>query len=92
MLTILGIVARFAILVAMAFILGTTVPRMPNKMCRFLLLFALCLPLNFGVNYVNVQFLGYHKMGWTGASIIAVLLAVWGTFLYSPQSHDSNTR
>jgi len=92
MVTILGIVARVAILVAMAFILSITVPRMPNKICRFLFLFVLCLPLNFGVNYVNVQLLGYHKMGWTGASIIALVLAIWGTFLYSPQPHDSNTR
>jgi hypothetical protein len=92
MVTILGIVARVAIAVAMPFILSITVPRMPNKMCRFLFLFVLCLPLNFGVNYVNVQLLGYHKMGWTGASIIALLLAIWGTFLYSPQPHDSNTR
>ncbi len=91
MVTVLGIVARVAIGVAMAFILSKTVPRMPNKMCRFVFLFVLCLPLNFGVNYVNVQLLGYHKMGWTGASIIALLLAIWGTFLYSPQPHNSNT-
>jgi hypothetical protein len=91
MVTVFGIVAQVAITVAMAFILSKTVPLMPNKVCRFVLLFVLCLPLNFGVNYVNVQLLGYHKMGWTGASIIALLLAIWGTFLYSPQRHNSST-
>ena len=64
---------------------------MANKIWRFVFLFVLFLPLNFGVNYVNVQLLGYHKMGWTGASVIALLLAVSGTFLYSPQLHNSNT-
>ncbi|HET9409990.1 MAG TPA: hypothetical protein VFO39_22325 [Candidatus Sulfotelmatobacter sp.] len=91
MATVLGIVVRVAIGVALAFILSISLPRMPNKMCRFVFLFALCLPVNFGVNYVNVQLLGYHKMGWTGASIIALLLAIWGTFLYSPQPQNSNT-
>jgi len=91
MVTVLGIVARLAIGVAIAFILSRTVPRMANKIWRFVFLFVLFLPLNFGVNYVNVQLLGYHKMGWTGASVIALLLAVSGTFLYSPQLHNSNT-
>ena len=90
MVTVLGIVAQVAITVAMAFILDKTVPRIPNKMCRFVFLFVLCLPWNFGVNYVNVQLLGYHKMGWTGATIIALLLAFWGTFLYSLQPRNSN--
>ena len=90
MVTVFGIVAGVAIVVAMGFILSMTVPRMPNKLCRFLFLFVLCLPFNFGANYVNVQLLGYHKMGWMGASIIALLLAIWGTFLYSPQPHNSN--
>jgi hypothetical protein len=87
----LGIVARVAIAVALAFILGETVPRVANKMCRFVFLFVLFLPVNFGVNYVNVQLLGYHKMGWTGASIISLLVALWGTFLYPPQPRNSNT-
>jgi hypothetical protein len=91
MVTVLGIVARVAIAVAIAFILSITVPRMANKMCRFVFLFVLFLPVNFGVNYVNVQLLGYQKMGWTGASIIALLVALWGAFLYPPQSHNSNT-
>jgi hypothetical protein len=91
MLTVFGIIARVAIGVAIAFIVSKAVPRLPNKMYRFVFLFVMFLPVNFGVNYVNVQLLGYHKMGWTGASIIALLLAIWGTFLYSPQPHNSNT-
>jgi len=89
MLPVLGIVARCAILVGMAFILGKTVPSMPNKVCRFVFLFVLCVPLNFVMNYVNVRLLGYHRMGWTGASIIALLFATVGTF-WPPEPRDSN--
>jgi hypothetical protein len=84
-------VARFAILVGAAFILGKTVPSIPNKVCRFVFLFALCVPLNFVVNYVNVRLLGYHNMGWTAASVIALVFATFGTF-WPPQPYNSNTR
>ena len=57
----------------LAFILSETVPS-PNKVCRFVFLFVLGVPLNVVINYVNVWTLGYHKMGWTGAFIIALLL------------------
>ena len=68
-----------------AFLLSKTAPSIPNKWgYRFVFLFVLCVPLNFGVNYVNVRLLGYHQMGWGGASIIALLLALFfatfGTF------------
>lgn len=85
---ILGIVASFAILVGMAFILSKTVPSMPNKVCRFVFLFVLWVPFSFVDNYVNVWALGYHKMSWTGALIIALLPATYGTFL-PPQPHNS---
>ena len=89
MLPILGIVARVAILLGSAFILSKTAPSIPNKwVYRFVFLFALGLPLNFVGNYVDVRLLGYHKMGWGGASIIALLLALFfatfGTF-WEPQ-------
>jgi hypothetical protein len=90
MLTILGMVARFSVLVGAAFILGKTVASMSNKAFRFVTLFVLCVPLNFVINYVNVRAFGYHKMGWNGAFIIALIFATWGTFL-GPQPHDSNT-
>jgi hypothetical protein len=73
-----------------AFILSKTAPSMPNKVCRFVFLFVLCVPLNFIVNYINVWTLGYHKMGWTGSLIIAVLFATYGTFL-PPEPDSSNT-
>jgi len=73
----------------MAFILGKTVPSMPNKVCRFVFLFVLCVPLNFVMNYVNVRLLGYHGMGWTGASIVALLFATVGTF-WPPETRGSN--
>ena len=90
MLTVVGIVARCAILVGFAFILSKTVASVPNKACRFVVLFVLCVSLNFVINYVNVRLLGYHKMGWTGASIIALVFATFGTFV-PPQPHNSNT-
>ena len=77
---LVSIIAGCAILVGFAFILSKTVPIMPNKVCRFLFLFILCVPLNFVVNYVNVWTLGYHKMGWTGAVVIALIFATYGTF------------
>jgi hypothetical protein len=85
MLPILGIVARIAILFGSAFILSKTAPSIPDKwVYRFLFLFVLGVPLNFVVNYFDVRLLGYHKMGWGGASIIALLLALFfatfGTF------------
>jgi uncharacterized protein YqgC (DUF456 family) len=89
MLPIIGIVASIAIYVGSAFILGKTAPSIPKKwVYRFVLLFALGVPLNFVANYINVRLLGYHKMGWGGASIIALLLALFfatfGTF-WEPQ-------
>ena len=68
----------------MAFILSKTLPNIMNKVYRFVFLFILGVPLNFVINYVNVRLLGYHKMGWTGASTIALLLAIFGTF-WQPQ-------
>jgi len=85
-----GIVARCAIVVALAFILSRTVPRIPrNKVYRFVFWFVLCVSLNFVFNYVDASTFGYHKMGWTGAFIIAFLVAICGTF-WPIQAHNSN--
>lgn len=86
---LVSIIASCAIVVGFAFILSKTVASVPNKVCRFVVLFVLCVPLNFVINYVNVRLLGYHKMGWTGASIIALVFATFRTFL-PPQPHNSN--
>jgi hypothetical protein len=87
-----AIIARCAILVAVAFILTRTVPSMPqSKVYRFVLSFALFAPLNVVINYVNVWTLGYHKMGWTETFIFALLFAAWLTFLPPSQPHNSNT-
>jgi hypothetical protein len=85
-----GIFARCAIVVGIAFILSKTVPSMPNKVCRFVFLFVLWMPLNSVINYINVWLLGYHKMSWTGALIIGLLVATLFTF-WPPQPHKSNT-
>jgi hypothetical protein len=87
---LVSIIASCAILVGFAFILSITVPSVPNKVCRFVVLFVLCVPLNFVMNYVDVRLLGYHKMGWTVVSIIALVFATFGTFV-PPQPHNSNT-
>ena len=86
-----AIIAKCALAVALALILSRTVPSMPqNKVYRFVLLFVLCVPLNVVINYVDVWTRGYHKMGWTGTFIFALLLAAWLTFL-PPQPHNPNT-
>ena len=90
MLPVLGIIVICAITVGIAFIVSKTMPSMPNKVCRFVFLFALGVPYNFVLNYVYVWTLGYHKMGWTGVIIMALLLATYGIFL-PPQSHNPNT-
>jgi hypothetical protein len=87
---LVSIIASLTTYVGFAFILSKTVPSMPNKGWRFVLLFVTCVPLNFVINYVNVRTLGYHKMGWTGVLIIALLFASWRTFL-PPQPRNSNT-
>jgi hypothetical protein len=89
-LGIIGIVTTLALSVGISFIFRKTAPSMPNKRCRFIFLFALWVPLNFVFNYVNVWAFGYHRMSWTGAIIIALLLAAYGTFL-PPQPHNPNT-
>lgn len=84
-----GIIVRVAIVAGVAFILPlTSLPQ--SKLARFAFLFILGIPLNLIINYVNVWGFGYHRMGWTGAAVIALLLAAFGTFLL-PQSHDPNT-
>ena len=89
MLPIVGIVAMIAIYLGSAFILSKTVPSIPNNwVYRVVFLFVLGVPLSFVLNYVNVRLFGYHKMGWGGASIIALLIALFfasfGTF-WEPQ-------
>ena len=75
----------------MAFVLSKAVPSMPNKVWRFVFLFVVGVPLGFFVNYFDVRLLGYHNVGWTGAFIIALVFATFGTF-WPPQPHNSNTR
>jgi hypothetical protein len=87
---LVAIIASCAIAVGFAFIVGRTVPSIPNKVYRFLFLFVLGVPMIFVINYVDVRTLGYHKMGRTGALIIALLGATWGTFS-TPQPPNSKT-
>ena len=87
---ILGIIANLTVLVGLAFFLSRTVPRMQHNAYRFAFLFAVWVPVNFVINYVNVWTRGYHKMSWTGAFIFALILATFGTVL-SSQSRNSDT-
>jgi accessory gene regulator protein AgrB len=77
-------------LMGIAFILSKTVPIMPNKVCRFVFLFVLWVPLNFVFNYLNVWAFGYHKMSRTAAIIIALLIATFQTFV--PPEPTTQTR
>ena len=77
-LILLGMLARCAIVIPGVFILSRALPYITNKFARFVVLFAFGVPINFALNNANVQFLGYHKMGWTGAIIISLLLAFIG--------------
>jgi hypothetical protein len=91
MLPVLGIVATLAIVVGFAFILGRTVPSIPNKVSRFMFLFLLFIPLDRVINYVNVWAFGYHEGGgWTWTLIIALVAATYATFL-PPRPHNSDT-
>jgi ABC-type uncharacterized transport system permease subunit len=88
---VLGVVATLVIALGFALILSQTMRRIPqNKVCRFAVLFVLCVPLNFVINYIDVRTFGYHQMSWTESFVIALLPAAWGTFL-PPQSRKSNT-
>ncbi len=88
---IVGIVASLAVLVGVAIVLSRTVPHLPrNKLCRFAFLLMVWVPVNFVINFINVQTRGYHKMSWTAAFIIALVLASFQTLL-SSQSHNPNT-
>ena len=91
LLGLIGIVAELAVLVGLAFVLSRALPRLPQKkVYRFAFLLVVWVPVNFVVNYINVQTRGFHKMSWAGAFIIALVLATFGTCLPS-QSHNSNT-
>ena len=91
MLFVIGTVATLAILLGVALISSKAAPIMPNGFCRFVFLFALWLPVNFVCNSLNVWAFGYHRMSWSGAIIIAVLLAAYGTFLLA-RPYDPGTR
>jgi hypothetical protein len=80
-------VARCTTVFGLAFILGEMLPRMPNKMCRFLFLFAVGVSLKSVINYVYSRNLGYPEIGWTGALMIALLFATWLTF-WPPQADN----
>jgi hypothetical protein len=87
-----GIIARFALVLGIAFILGKTVPNLPaNKIYRFVLLLGVCALLSFSFNDLNVWLLGFHKMSWTEKLIPALLLATLFTF-WTPQPHNSRIR
>lgn len=83
-------VARVAIVVAMVFIVGKTIPSMPNKLWRFVFLFVTSVPFILVIDYVDAWLVGYSKTSWTWIFIFALLIAAIGTFR-SAQSHKSDT-
>ena len=88
---IVGIVANIAISVGVAIVLRRTVPHLPkNKLCRFAFLLMVWVPVIFVINFIDVQTRGYHKMSWTAAFVIALVVASFQT-LSSSQSDNPNT-
>ena len=85
MLPVFGIVARLALSVGMAFALSRTMPSMRNGVSRFVLVFVVCVPWNFAINYFDIRLLGYHYMSWTGTFVIALLVAAFYAF-FPPQA------
>lgn len=85
----LRLLALGAIFFVTAFILGKTLPSLPNKTSRFFLLFVVFVPFGFAYDYSRrfaysyskLPLLEYSKMGWTEALIFALLAAIFGTFL-----------
>jgi hypothetical protein len=76
-----GIIARFALVLGIAFILGKTVPNLPaNKIYRFVLLLGVCALLSFSFNDLNVWLLGFHKMSWTENSFLLCSLLPYSLF------------
>ena len=84
-----------AMYLGMAFIFSKTVPRMPNKASRFVVLFALFVPFGAVYLYFKVWLAGYSKMSWTESLIWALpgalLVAILFTLL-EPLSQKSNTQ
>ena len=89
-LRVLGLIVWSAFFVGTGFIMNTALKSRPSKVFRFVFLFALWIPLNFAFNWVNVWGFGYHQMSWTGAIIIALLIAAFLT-LVLPQPSKPNT-
>ena len=89
--TVLGILGVIAAWLVIGLILSKTVPKMPSsKPWRFVILFAFWIPSTFAINRVYVSLLGWHKMGWIGASIVALFCATM-SFFQSLQPDKSNT-
>ena len=88
----LGLLAVGVLAIATAFVLSKAFPRMRNKMSRFVLLFLVCVPLEFAYDYIKHWALGYHRsaMTWPVALMLALLWAILFTFL-GPQLHNPNT-
>jgi hypothetical protein len=75
-----GVAARCAIVLVVVFVLSSTLPRLPrNRIYLFVSLFVLFVPVNFMIDYADVSFLGYHRMGWTAALLISFVAGGWPT-------------
>jgi len=82
-------IAWVAMGAAFALIVGKIMPILPNQVWRFAFLFLLGIPMMAVMTYIDVRTLGYHKMGPTAIVVIALLVAVWGTF-WPPQTQKTN--
>jgi hypothetical protein len=77
-----AIIAEVAIQFGFVFVLSKTVLRIQDKVWRFIFSFVLYVLMNFVLNYVNVQLLGFQKMDQTEVFFVSLLLATYVTFIW----------
>jgi hypothetical protein len=87
----LHFLARIALALGMAFIVGKTVPSVTNRFFRFVFLFVMFLLFGLAINYVDMQLVGYHKMSLLANCIISLVIAGFWE-LFGSKSDTANLR
>jgi hypothetical protein len=90
MLFVLGIIATLAIVAGLLFILGTAMPSISNKVCRFVFLFLLFILFDLVIDYVNVW--ASASTRWDGRSRSLFLWRLLFTELFSSRHRPTQKR
>jgi hypothetical protein len=79
-----GLVFLCPLLLVWALILSKTVPLMPNRMWRFVLLFVMGVPFFLAYGYIRNWSTRVHQYHWTESLILSLILsllfAAWKAF------------